>query len=466
MPKVEKKDIDNLNAVLTVTLEKSDYEPKLKAELKKYSKQAQMKGFRKGRTPVSIVKKMYGQSVLAEIINEMLRKELNEYLDAQEFKILGQPLPSEEQKQQDIDAKSLDDYEFKFDLGISPEFEVEGADEEATYEKMVVEISEEKIEEDLQAARKRHGERESVEDDTVKDNDMVKFKAIELEGDAPKEEGIETEFSLLISDNTDEALKEELKDKKAGDSIRFNLSELEEGRDEEYIRKYYLNLEEGDEREFNDTFEATIEEVSRIAPAELNQEFFDQAFGEGNVSSEEEARKQLRDQMAQFYDRQAEALVSRDIQKRLIEQNEMEFPEQFLKRLMKATNENDITDETVEKEYDSFRESLKWSLIRNKLADRFGIEITENDIVGAAKQRIMNYFGGQMVPGMEDMINSTAMRMLQDENQVNQLSQELLSDRVFEVLLEKVTLEEKSVSLEDFEAEVERVQAEAQEEEE
>ena len=306
MPKVERKDIDNLNAVLTVTLEKSEYEPKFKAELKKYRKQANMKGFRKGRTPISVLKKMYGQSVLAEIINEMLQKELNEYLNAQEFRILGQPLPSEEQKQQDIDVKSLDDYEFKFDLGISPEFEVEGADEEATYEKMVVEVSEEKIEEDLQAARKRHGERESVEDDTVKDNDMVKFKAIELEGDAPKEEGIETEFSLLISDNTDEALKEELKDKKAGDSIRFKLSELEEGRDEEYIRKYYLNLEEGDEREFNDTFEATIEEVSRIAPAELNQEFFDQAFGEGNVSSEEEAREQLRDQMAQFYDRQAE----------------------------------------------------------------------------------------------------------------------------------------------------------------
>ncbi|NBC07278.1 MAG: trigger factor [Bacteroidetes bacterium] len=465
MPKVEKKDIDNLNAVLTVTLEKSEYEPKFKAELKKYRKQANMKGFRKGRTPMSVLKKMYGQSVLAEIINEMLQKELNEYLDAQDFKILGQPLPSEEQKPQDIDVKSMDDYEFKFDLGISPEIEVKGADEEATYEKMVVEISEEKIEEDLQAARKRHGERERVEDDTVKDNDMVKFKAIELEGDAPKEEGIETEFSLLISDNTNAALKEELKKKKAGDSIRFNVNELEEDRDEEYIRKYYLNLEEDDERAYNETFEATIEEVSRIAPAELNQEFFDKAFGEGNVSSEEEAREQLRNQMAQFYDQQAEALVSREIQERLIEQNEMEFPEGFLKRLMKATNEG-ITDETVEKEYGNFRESLKWSLIRNELADRFGIEITENDIVGAARQRIMNYFGGQMMPGMEEVVNSTAMRMLQDENQVNQLSQEVLGNRVFEVLLEKVTLEEKKVSLEEFEAEVEKVQAQAQAEEE
>lgn len=465
MPKVEKKDIDNLNAVLTITLEKSEYEPKFNTELKKYRKQANMKGFRKGRTPMSVLKKMYGQSVLADVINEMLQKELNEYLNAQDFRILGQPLPSEEQQPLDIDVKSMDDYEFKFDLGISPDIEVEGADEEATYEKMVVEISEEKIEEDLQAARKREGEREAVEDDTVKDNDLVKFKAIELEGDAPKEEGIETEFSILVSDNTKEALKEELKEKKAGDSIRFNVNELEEDRDEEYIRKYYLNLEEGDERAYNDTFEATIEEVSRIAPAELNKEFFDKAFGEGNVTSEEEAREYLRDQTARFYDRQAEALVSREIQERLIEQNDIEFPVDFLKRWMKATNEG-VTDETVEKEFENFRDSLKWSLIRNELVERFGIELTENDIVTAAKQRIMNYFGGQMVPGMEEVVNSTAMQMLQDEKQVEQLSQEVLNDRIFEVLLETVSLEEKKVSLEEFEEEVKKVQAQNQEEEE
>ena len=465
MPKVEKKDIDNLNAVLTVTLEKSDYEPKLKAELKKYSKQAQMKGFRKGRTPVSIVKKMYGQSVLAEIINELLQQELNDYFDAQDFNIIGQPLPAEDQPQQDIDVKHMGDYEFKFDVGISPEFEVEGADEEAKYEKMVVDIPEEKVEEDLQAARKRHGERESVEDDTVKDNDMVKFKAIELEGDAPKEEGIETEFSLLISDNTDEALKEDLREKKAGDSIRFNLSELEEGRDEEYIRKYYLNLEEGDEREFNDTFEATIEEVSRIAPAELDQAFFDKAFGEGIASSEEEALDYLREQTARFYNEQSEKLVSQDIQKRLVEQNEIALPETFLKRLLVATNE-DITDETVEDRYGNFRDSLKWSLIQSKLADRFGVEVTEEDIIIAAQQRVMSYLGGQMLPGMEDIIKDTVTRMLQDRDQVNQLSMEVLNNRVFEVLLEKVTLEEKQVSLEEFEAEVKKVQGQDREEEE
>lgn len=461
MPKVERQDIDDLNAVLTVTLEKSDYEPKFKSELNKYRKQANMKGFRKGKTPLSVLKKMYGQSVLAEVINEMLQKELNDYLKEQDLQILGQPLPSDDQKPQAFDVKNLEDYEFKFDLGLSPDFELKGADESTTVEKMVVEIPQENLEEDLQAARKRHGERESVEDDTVKDNDMVKFKAIELEGDAPKEEGIETEFSLLISDNTNEALKEELKKKKAGDSIRLNVNELEEGRDEEYIRKYYLNLEEDDEREFNDTFEAEITEVSRIAPAELNQAFFDQAFGEGVVSSEEEALEQLRKQSQQFYEKQAEALVSRQIQEKLMEQNHIELPEAFLKRWMKATNE-EATEETVEKEFESFRDNLRWSLIRNRLADDYSIEVQEQDLLEAAKRRIRNYLGGQSIPGMEQMLDSTAARLLQDEDQVEQLAQEVLTDRVFEVLLEKVNVEEKPVSLEEFEEEVERAQAKLQ----
>jgi len=461
MPKVERQDIDDLNAVLTVTLEKSDYEPKFKSELNKYRKQANMKGFRKGKTPLSVLKKMYGQSVLAEVINEMLQQELNDYLNEQDLQILGQPLPSDDQKPQAFDVKNLEDYEFKFDLGLSPDFELKGADESTTVEKMVVEIPQETLEEDLQAARKRNGERETVEDDTIKDNDLVKFKAVEMEGGAPKPEGIETEFSILVSDNTDGALKEELQQKKMGDSISLMLSKIEYGRDENYIRTYYLNLEEDDEREFNDTFEAEITEVSRIAPAELNQAFFDQVFGEGVVSSEEEALEQLHKQKQQFYEKQAEALASRQIQEKLMEQNDMEFPEAFLKRWMKATNE-ETTDETVEREFDNFRDNLRWSLIRNRLADDYEIEIEEKDLLEAAKRRIRNYFGGQSMPGMEQIVDSTAARLLQDENQVDQLAQEVLTDRVFELLLEKVNVEEKPVSLEEFEEEVKRVQAEVQ----
>lgn len=457
MPKVELENIDTLNAVLTVTLEKSDYEPKFKTELNKYRKKANMKGFRTGKTPISVVKKMYGKSILVDIINEQLQQEIYNYLADNDIKILGQPLPSSEQEPQDFEVKTLQDFVFKFDLGLPPDFEVKGADEHTTFEKMVVEPADEMVNEDLQAARKRSGEREAVEDE-IRDNDMVKLEVVELDGDEPKEDGITAEFSLLIGQNTNPGLQEELAKKKQGDKLKVDILNLEEDRDEDYARKYYLNLEDDDERAFNNEFEATIAEVTRIAPAELDQAFFDQTFGEGEVSSEEEAREKIREQIKGFYNSQAEALLSRDIQEKLLELNEIELPEGFLKRWMKASNEG-VDEQTIEKEYDNFEKNLQWSLIRGKLGNRFGIEVSENDIVEAARHRIRQYFGGQAMPGMEQIVDSTAQSILQDQKQAEQLHQEVLTDRTFEVLIEKVDVKEKPVSLEAFEEAVKEAQA-------
>jgi trigger factor len=323
---------------------------------------------------------------------------------------------------------------------------------------MVVEPSEEMVDEDLQAARKRAGERKAVED-TIQDNDMVKLEVAELDGDTPKAGGITSEFSLLIGQNTNEELKEVLKEKKQGDKLKIDILNVEEGRDEDYARKYYLNLSEEDaDREFNNEFEATVAEVTRIAPAEMNQDFFDQNFGEGEVTSEAEAREKIREQIKGFYNSQAEALMSRDIHEKLLELNPMEFPEAFLKRWMQANNE-DVDEETIEEEYDNFEKNLQWSLIRNKLVDRFEIEVGNDDIVEAARRRIRQYFGGQSMPGMEQIVDSTAQRILQDQKQVEQLYEEVLTDRTFEVLIEKVNVEEKTVSLEEFEEAVKAAQA-------
>ena len=457
MPKVEHENIDNLNAVLTVTLEKSDYEPKFKTELNKYRKQANMKGFRRGKTPTSVLKKMYGKGVLADVINEMLQKELYDYLTDNNIKILGQPLPAEDQEQMDFDLKAPQDYVFKFDLGLAPAFEVQGADEHTTFEKMAVEPSEEMIEDDLLAARKRHGERKAVEEE-ITDNDMIKLEVAELEDGSLKAEGITSEFSLLVGQNTNADFKAALEGKKQGDKVAVNILSLEEGRDEDYARKYYLNLGDEDDRTFNPEFEATIAEVTRIIPAELDQEFFDKNFGEGEVSSEEEAREKLREQTKGFYNSQAEALMSRDIQEKLLELNPMTFPEGFLKRWMKANNEG-VEDATIEKEYENFEKNLQWSLIRNKLVESFEIEVNNDDIAEAARRRIRQYFGGQAMPGMEEIINSTAQRILQDQQQVEQLYEEVLTDRTFEVLIEKVNVEDKAVSLEEFEEAVKAAQA-------
>jgi trigger factor len=293
----------------------------------------------------------------------------------------------------------------------------------------------------------------------------VKLEVAELDGDALKADGITSEFSLLIGNNTNEELKQTLEEKKQGDKLKIDILNVENGRDEDYARRYYLSLDENEEDEnedaekaFNNEFEATIVEVTRIAPAEMDQEFFDQTFGEGEVTSEAEARDKIREQIKGFYNSQAEALMSRDIQEKLLELNPMAFPEAFLKRWMQANNE-EVDEETIEAEYDNFEKNLQWSLIRNKLVEQFEIEVNNDDIVEAARRRIRQYFGGQSMPGMEQIVDSTAQRILQDQKQVEQLYEEVLTDRTFEVLIEKVNVEEKSVSLEEFEEAVKAAQA-------
>lgn len=447
-----------MNTVLTVTLEKADYEPRFNSELSKHRKQAQMKGFRKGKTPVSILKKMYGKSVLVEVINEVLQKELSGYLAGEDLRILGQPLPSEDQEPLDFELKELQDYTFKFDLGLVPEFEVQGVGPESAFEKIEVEATEEMIDEELEAARKRHGERQFVEED-IRENDMVKLLAKELDGEEVKEEGVESEFSVLVSAISNEEAKQQLLSGKKGDTFRFNLFDLEEEKDEKYVRKYLLELSDDDEREVGQHYEVTVEEVSRIVPAELNQEFFDKFFGEGEVISEEEARDKIREQIEKFYNGQSEALLFRDMQEKLMELNEMELPESFLKRWMKSSNEK-LDDEVIEKEYGAFAKNLQWSLIRSKLIKRFGVEVKQEEVFETLKNQVRSYFGG-VATGMEHIVESTAGRLMEDKKQVEQAYEKILSDKIFDAVAAEVTVEAKKTSLEEFESIVAKAREES-----
>jgi trigger factor len=452
MSKVVREDIDNLNAVVTVTLEKSDYMPKFQAELNKYRKQGQMKGFRKGRTPLSVIKKMYGKSILAELINNQLQQELYGYLQQEDIKFLGQPLPAEGQDLIDFDLKNLEDFEFKFDLGLAPEFEVQGLED--NYEKLAVDVKDELVTEELEALQKRNGKQTPVEE-AIEENDMLKIKAVE----ADKEDGLETTFSILVS-RTTESVQSQLIGLKQGAEVRLNLFEIEPNTDEKYVRKYFLNLEDEDDTEVVQEYDCTIEEVNRLMPAELDEAFLKQAFGE-DVESEEAAREKLKEQISGYYSSQASALLSRDIQDHLIEANTMDLPEAFLKKWMLASSEN-ATEALVEKEFEQFRKSLTWSLIRSKLAKELEIKVEEQEIQNHFSQQILNYFGGASMPNMEAVIQGTTARMMEDKEQVEKVYEELLTNKLFRALEEKATLTEKVVSKEDFEEEIKKAQAEVQ----
>lgn len=439
MPKIVREDIDNLNTVVTLTLEKSDYESQFDQELQKFRKQAALKGFRKGKTPANVLRKMYGKGVLADLINNMLGKELSGYISEEKLNVLGQPLPSEDQPFIEFDTKELKDFVFKFDLGLAPDFEVQGLNPDATFERYQIEMSDEAAQEELDNYRKRLGERKEVTDQ-LQAGDFVKFSAKAVEGE------FETELGIMVDEIENQAFKEELFTKKIGDSLTANVNDWFNEPDEHYIRHHLLNLDHEDHDTQVGELELTITEATRQETAELNQEFFDKAFGEGTVSNEEEAKEMLRKDAAQFYDKQANALLFRDFQEYLMEKNELKLPEEFLKRWLKASNEN--LDETlIERDYPAFSKNLQWTLLRNKLGRQFDIQIKEEEIVEGFKNRVRQYFGNY---GNDELINATAQRLLEDEKQFNEMYEDLLVDRLHEEIEKVVTVNPKPIDREAF----------------
>jgi trigger factor len=439
MSNVVRTDIDALNAVLAVTLTKDEYLGKVNKEIKKYSQKMQRPGFRPGKTPTSFVKKLYGDSFVIETVQEMMSQRLGEYLQETKPDIFGQPLMSEKQAEIGFDPKNPQDITFTFDIGLIPEFEVQGLDG-VSYERYAVNVGEDKVDAEIENMRKR--ESAEVEIDTnIEDGDMITLHVKEQGGTLEKED-------LLVSMNwiTDE-MKEVFRTQKRGDNLTINLFQLENNTTPQYVRKYFLGLEDTDEREVNENFDATIKFVKRQSPVEINQEFFDKNFGEGVVNNETEMREAIRRGLSVNFNGQADALLLRDIQDGLIAANTFDMPEAFLKRWLRTQNEKN-TEESIESGFDAFTQNLRWTLVRSKIAKSSNVEITDQDLVDYYVARIRGYLGG--MAGNDELIQSLVERVTKDEKQMSELYEEVLTEKTFEAMKSRVNIVDKPIGEEEF----------------
>lgn len=456
MSQVVRKDIDNLNAELTVTIEKKDYEPKFLEELKKYRQQASMKGFRKGKTPLSVLKKMYGNSVLSNIVYDILNKELDTFLKEEKLAILGQPIPSEDTPEVSIDVKSMDDMVFKFDLGLAPDLEIKGFNKNKKFTRYVPTVSDDKIQTDIDTALKQLGERTPATED-IQEGDSLSVSVNELDGKKVKEDGLSSKFTVLVEKLTKKAKKNILA-KKAGDTLKVDIFDLEDGLDEAAVKKYFLNLED-ENAEVGKDFNLTIDEVTRVTPMEFNEDFFNKYFGENVVADENEAKEKFKEPILNHYKNHSEALLFRDFQDHLMDKNEIELPEEFLRRWLLMSNE-ELTEEQLDGEFDAFKENLKWDIIKGKIVRENDIEITSEEIVANAQGKIMGYFGGQPLP--PDMMKDMTDRMLTDQNSLRQIQDEVVSNKLYDVLETKFSYNEKEVTTEKMDEIIEKAREKAQ----
>ncbi|MBT8221067.1 MAG: trigger factor [Bacteroidia bacterium] len=444
MPDIIRNDVDNLNAELTIKINKSDYESKFTEELKNYRKKSQIKGFRKGKAPMSFIRRTYGQSILIDIVNKKLQDEMSQYLDTEKIKYLGQPIPSESQTQFTFDTKQLEDFEFKFDIGLAPEFEFQNFEEEQEIPYYLIKVSDEMAREDLDKARRRMGKQEMVEEDIEKE-DIIRMMIKETEDGVIKAGGLENEFSVVVKD-LDEQYIDQILGKGKGLRLDIDIYAFEKDRDKKHVEKYLLGLDGEAPESMNHTFIGTITEINRIGLAEMNEEFFKSYFGNDEIKTEVEALEQLKSDIGKFYEKESDTLLFMQLRKKLTELNQIELPNEFLKRWLVTSSEENTVDK-VEEGYNQFAQGLKWTMIQGELANEYDIEVKEEDLD--------KYFGAQVAQylGMyanEEYISSTVARLKQDREQVNKAAEAIVGQKIFEKLKDLIKLEEKKVDMDEF----------------
>ena len=438
---------DKVSALLTVTLEKADYEENVEKTLKNYRKTAQLPGFRKGMAPMGLIKKMVGKSVLVDEVNKILGDTVNKYIQENKIQILGEPLPNESQKQIDLE-KTDEPFVFMFDLALSPQFEVSiGKDDKVTY--YDVEVTEEMIDQQVKSFADRNGKYEKM--DSYQDNDMLKGLLAELdENGSTKDGGIQIEGAVMMPSymKSDEQ-KAIFKDAKVNDVLVFNPYKAWDGNEAELAS--LLKIDKKAVADVKSDFSYQIEEITRYVPGELNQDIFDSVYGPGVVKNEEEFRAKVKETIASQFAENADYRFMLDIREYLLKKvGNLEVSESLLKRIMKANN-SDKDDKFIEDNFQQSIEELKWQLIRDRIIAANNIKVENAEITEAAKESTRAQFaqyGMMNIP--DELINNYAQDMLKKRETVENLFNRVVEKKLTSVLKPQVTLEKKAISAEDF----------------
>lgn len=444
---VSLQNIDKVSALLTVKLEKADYQEKVDKALKSLRQKVQMPGFRKGMVPASLVKKMYGKSVLGEEVNKLLSETVYKYIQDNKVNILGEPLPSED-KQPEIDFDTMEEFEFVFDIALAPEFNVEvsAADKIDYY---TIDVTDDMVENQVKAYTQRNGKYDKV--DTYADNDMLKGLLAELdETGNTKEGGIQVEGAVMMPTymKNDEQ-KAIFANAKVNDVLVFNPHTAWDGNAAELASLLKIDKEAAAEMKSNFSFQ--VEEITRFVPGDLTQEIFDQVFGKDVVKTEEEFRAKVKESIAKQFESDSDFKFLVDVRKALMEKvGKLEFPDALLKRIMRLNNP-DKDEKFVDDNYDKSIEELTWHLIKEKLVKANDIKVEQADITNMAKEATRAQFAQYgMLTVPDEVVENYSKEMLKKKESVEGLVNRVIESKLSAALKNQVTLEHKTVSLEEF----------------
>ena len=431
-----------VSGVLSVKMSEGDYAAEVKDQLKKFCKNASMPGFRKGHVPMGLAQKMYGTQAKAEAVNNLLGKTINDYVKENKLNILGEPLENEQQQPQDIENGK--DFEFYFDIPLAPEMKVEltSKDKVPYYD---IQVSDEMVQSQVDEFCQRAGQNQSV--DSYQDRDIVRGILGAVEGDKVVEKA-----SVMPTYFKSDDAKKLFEGAKVNDVVTFDPWVAYENNDTEIASLLHVKKEELEGLKGEYRFQ--IEEISRYVPSEVNQELFDKIYGEGACKDEAEFRAKIKEGMQNQLVADSDYRFFIDVRELLEKQQEKaEMPEALLRRLMERNaKESENYDETkFEEEFKQGVKYLKWQLIREQLAEQNNIKIENGEVQQAAKEaaryQFMQY-GLNNIP--DEYLENYAKETLKNREQVNQLIEHVMTQKLIQALKNVVALDHKSVTMEEF----------------
>ena len=431
---ITRKNIDDLNAIITIEIVKSDYSDQLEKEMWQYRKTAALPGFRKGSAPVSVIEKKYRKPALLEAINKQVQAALNKYLQENKMNILGNPIPKADET---IDWDG-DDFTFEFEIGLTPQFDI-NLDAAQNVVKYKVIANDELLDEQVARIQKQYGKQVS-QGEVAADTDVtITFKN--------EEKDIEHTATIALDEFKDQKTIDVLLGKKVEDVVTLNTKDL--FKDDHKLMEY-LGVGHDDVHNLAIDVTATIDEINISEPADLNQDLFDKLFGEGKIASVDELKEKIKEDAERQFAQQADQKFLSDVSEALISDTKFDLPESFLKRWIMTAGETPLTAEQAEVEYAKSEKGLRYQLIEGRLMQQNNIQVSFEDLKGYAAAIIRQQMAqfGQTDP-TDAEVEGIVARVLGNQEEVKRLSAQVMSEKML-ALFKGKNSEEKEITYDSF----------------
>lgn len=438
------KNIDALNAVLTVKISNDDYKSSYDSSLKNYRKQMQLPGFRKGHVPTSVIKKKYGPSILAEEIDKILNKSIYDHITENKLNILGNPLPFENEKTK-IDWNNPSDFEFKYELGIAPEIKLDlpGRYKFTRYQPKV---DESLINKQCDDYSRRYGKLMNVDKAGERDMILGNFKELDEKGNII-EDGFNNSSTISLEFINDKNSKKKLIGCQVKESFKLDPIKISRG---EADMAAMLGIDKQRASSYKREVLLTVNEIKTLESANLDIALFDKIYGPGEVKTLDEFKNKVKEDLNKMFNSDINRLLKNEISKTLIKKLRLKLPDQFLKKWILSSNKK-AKQEDIDKEYETYSDGLKWQLIENFIIKDQNIKVNGEELLKFTMNLMGNQYVqyGMMIPNEEEL-KKTAEKVLSNKDEGRKINDMIYDQKVMEYLKNTLKINDKFINHEDF----------------